>query len=72
VLNAPPCGAAGLLGQVIKILPQQFFKGACDLPVSMPLAGVVDLAYLSHDPRVKEDYIRDELTSKKTRNEAFT
>jgi alpha-beta hydrolase superfamily lysophospholipase len=65
ILNAPPCGGAGLLGHVIKILPQQFFKGACDLPYSFPVGGLVDLAYLSHDPRVKEDYMRDELNSQK-------
>jgi alpha-beta hydrolase superfamily lysophospholipase len=65
VLNAPPCGAAGILGQVIKILPLQFFKGACELPVSMPLSGLVDLAYLSHDPRVKDDYIHDNLNALK-------
>jgi alpha-beta hydrolase superfamily lysophospholipase len=65
VLNAPPCGGAGLLGQVIKFLPQKFFKGACDLPMSMPVAGLVDLTYLSHDPRIKEEYKKDELNCQK-------
>ena len=65
ILNAPPCGASGFLGQVIKVLPSQFFKGACDLPYSIPVGGLVDLNYLSHDPRVKDEYIKDELNSTK-------
>jgi alpha-beta hydrolase superfamily lysophospholipase len=65
VINAPPCGGAGLLGQVIKVLPQSFFKGACDLPLSIPIGGLVDFAYLSHDPRIKDDYIYDNLNSQK-------
>lgn len=65
VINAPPCGGAGLLGHVLKVLPHSFFTGACDLPFSIPVGGIVNLSYLSHDPRVKEDYIRDELNSTK-------
>lgn len=65
VVNAPPCGGAGALGQVLKFLPKSFFSGACNLPMSLPIGGLVDLAYLSHDPRIKEEYTKDELNSQK-------
>ncbi|MGZ3789886.1 MAG: alpha/beta fold hydrolase [Bacteriovorax sp.] len=65
IVNAPPCGADGLFGKVLKVLPAAFFNGACELPYSVPVGGLVDLAYLSHDPRVKEEYCRDELNSVK-------
>lgn len=65
VVNAPPCGAAGILGKVIKVLPAAFFKGACEIPYSFPVGGLVDLDHLSHDPRTKENYINDPLNSLK-------
>jgi acylglycerol lipase len=65
VVNAPPCGAHGVFGQILKVLPPAFFKGASDLPYSVPIGGLVDLNYLSHDPRTKEDYLTDQLNSHK-------
>lgn len=65
VVNAPPCGATGLLGKIVKVIPPAVFKGACELPYSIPIGGLVDLAYLSHDPRTREDYVKDELNSLK-------
>lgn len=65
IINAPPCGADGLFGKILKVLPVPFFKGACEIPYSVPVGGLVDLKYLSHDPRTKEDYVRDELNSVK-------
>jgi acylglycerol lipase len=65
VVNAPPCGASGLLGKIVKIIPPVLFNGACELPYSFPVPGLVDLAHLSHDPRTREDYVKDELNSLK-------
>jgi acylglycerol lipase len=65
ILNAPPCGADGVLGTMVKVLPTGFFKTVSSLPVSMPIGGLVDFKYLSHDPRIKEDYIKDPLNSVK-------
>lgn len=65
VVNAPPCGASGLLGKIIKILPTPFFNSVCEIPYSLPISGLVNLEYLSHDPRTKEDYIKDPLNSLK-------
>lgn len=65
VVNAPPVGADGLLGKVLKVLPTAFFNGACEIPYSIPVGGLVDLEHLSHDPRTKEDYVKDPLNSLK-------
>ena len=65
VVNAPPCGVSGLLGKIVKVLPPAFFNGVCELPWSVPIGGLVNLNDLSHDPRVKDDYIKDELNSLK-------
>lgn len=65
IVNAPPVGAEGILGTLVKILPQNILQLACDIPFTVPLKNLVDLKYLSHDPRVKEDYINDELNSLK-------
>jgi acylglycerol lipase len=63
IINAPPCGAHGVLGEIIKLLPSIAFDKATEIPFSFPVKGLVDLKYLSHDPRVKDEYIRDELNS---------
>jgi len=65
IINAPPCGADGLLGKIVKILPPSFFKGACEIPYSIPIGGLVDLEHLSHDPHTKEEYLKDDLNSLK-------
>lgn len=65
VINAPPCGADGVLGKILKVLPTTFFNGACEIPYSFPIGGLVDLEHLSHDPRTKEDYVKDSLNSLK-------
>jgi alpha-beta hydrolase superfamily lysophospholipase len=65
IVNAPPCGASGLLGKIVKVIPPAVFNGACDIPYSFPIGGLVDLAALSHDPRTKEDYLSDNLNSTK-------
>lgn len=65
VVNAPPCGASGLLGKILKIIPAGVFCRACDIPYSFPISGLVDLNLLSHDPRIKEDYLADPLNSTK-------
>ncbi len=65
IINAPPIGAEGFLGTLVKVLPQKVFSMACDIPFTYPIGGLVDLKYLSHDQRVKEDYIKDELNCQK-------
>jgi alpha-beta hydrolase superfamily lysophospholipase len=61
VINAPPCGASGLLGKIVKVIPPALFNAACEIPYSIQIGGLVDLEHLSHDPRIKEDYVKNEL-----------
>lgn len=65
IVNAPPCGADGFLGAMVKVLPTGFFNKICDIPVSVPIGGLVDLKALSHDPRVQEEYVKDPLNALK-------
>ncbi len=65
IVNAPPCGASGMLGKIVKVIPVNFFQKLCDVPYSVPVPGLVDLNFLSHDPRTKEDYLQDEFNSTK-------
>lgn len=65
IVNAPPCGADGLFGKVLKLMPVTLFKGACEIPYSFPVGGLVDLEHLSHDPRTKDEYLKDPLCSVK-------
>ncbi len=59
-LNAPPAGFPGALGEIMNISPLGFVNKLTSLPFSLKLGGLVDLDYLSHDNRVKENYIEDE------------
>jgi len=63
VINAPPVGVDNFLGKLLKIIPPAFLNVASEIPYSIPLSGLVDLECLSHDPRVKENYINDPLCS---------
>ena len=65
IVNAPPVGTGGPAGGIVNAMPAGVFNTLSDLPYSIPLKGLVDLNYLSHDPRVKEDYIKDPLNSLK-------
>lgn len=56
-LNAPPVGIPGILGKIVKCLPLGLISA---IPLSIKIGGTVDLALLSHDKSVKENYIKDE------------
>ncbi len=64
-VNAPPIGADGFLGTLVKVLPSGFFKALGDIPYSVPVGGLVDMNNFSHDPRVKDNYVNDPLNSLK-------
>ena len=63
VINAPPVGAHGILDIIVRSLPPVFFQQASQLPYSLKVPGLVDLNWLSHDPRVKEEFKEDNLNS---------
>lgn len=64
-LNAPPVGYTGPLGKVVKYSPRSIFATLASIPQSVKLGGLVDLNYLSHDPKTKEEYEGDDLNALK-------
>ncbi len=60
-VNAPPVGLPGFLGKMVEKIPNQILgKIAQGLP-GLRLKGMVDMNYLSHDPRVILNYRVDKL-----------
>jgi acylglycerol lipase len=58
-LSSPPVSFGGPLGPVIRCSPRLVFSSLAASPLSTKLGGLVDMKYLSHDPRIREDYQRD-------------
>lgn len=69
-LSSPAVGAPGLMGPIFSNAPILLFEALKKLP-SIPLARVLDLKKLSHDRRVYEDYIKDELNVLKVHTHLF-
>jgi acylglycerol lipase len=63
-INAPPIGVGGPLGPLANRLSESVYSKLSLLPLSWGPPGLVDLAGLSHNPQVKEDFLNDELTNK--------
>ena len=61
-INAPPIGIPGPLGKIVDLSPVELIRAIKFFP-SIPIKGLVNLDSLSHDPRVKEAYLKDELNS---------
>lgn len=61
VINAPPVGLDGILGDIVGSIPQSAVGLLGKLPVSLPIKGMIDLSLLSHDPAVAELYRNDPL-----------
>lgn len=61
-LSAPPVALSGVLGTIVKkIFPSSLLMLSAACLPTIKINGSVDLNYLSHDPKVKEDYISDPL-----------
>ncbi len=65
IINAPPISFDGVAGIATKILPNFVLRFLSAIPFGLDLAGVVDLAYLSHDPNIEKEYKKDELNCAK-------
>jgi len=65
VMNAPPVGIPGLLGDLVKFLPVSGLSYFNKLGVGLKIPGLVDLKDLSHDPQVEIDYREDPLNGLK-------
>ena len=70
-LSSPAVSGAGGLGRFFKIAPMKLMTSLKALPLSVPLAGLLDLSKLSHDPRVYETYIRDSQNILKVHTKLF-
>jgi acylglycerol lipase len=64
-LSAPAVATGGVAGDIMRFAPITITQTLASIPFSVPLGGLVDLKYLSHDTRVREAYIADELNSLK-------
>lgn len=60
-MSAPPVGVPGVLPTILKWAPPLVAESLAKTPVSFQMGGTIDLKKLSHDIRVYEDYITDEL-----------
>jgi alpha-beta hydrolase superfamily lysophospholipase len=65
-LSSPPVAAKGPLGGLLHIAPVKFLQNLKQLPLTVPVSGLMDLSKLSHDPRVYESYVTDEFNVLKT------
>lgn len=64
-LSAPPVGIPGALGRIVDLIPLSIWKALHAIPFSMALPGLVDIKNLSHDQKVYNDFMKDDLTSLK-------
>ncbi len=70
-LSGPAIAGTGLMGKAFKLAPMSVMSTLKSLPVSIPLEGLLDLTKLSHDQRVYENYITDELNCLKVHTKLF-
>jgi alpha-beta hydrolase superfamily lysophospholipase len=69
-LSSPAVAAPGHMGQLFSLAPKLLFDGLAKTP-SLPLQGILDLKKLSHDGRVYESYVKDELCQLKIQSHLF-
>jgi acylglycerol lipase len=69
-LSSPAVAAPGLMGSVFSLAPKMLFEGLSKIP-TIPLQGILDLKKLSHDGRIYESYIKDDLCQLKIHSKLF-
>ncbi len=69
-LSSPAVAGPGLLGQAFSLSPKILFDVLLNCP-TIPLQGILDLKRLSHDRRVYESYVKDELCQLKIHSKLF-
>lgn len=69
-LSSPAVAGPGLLGHAFSLAPMFVFDGLVRCP-TIPLQGVLDLKKLSHDSRVYEAYVKDDLCQLKIHSKLF-
>lgn len=69
-LSSPAVAGPGFLGHAFSLAPMILFNGLKKVP-TIPLQGVLDLKKLSHDGRIYESYVQDELNQLKIHSKLF-
>lgn len=69
-LSSPAVAGPGVMGQAFALAPMMLFDGLTKVP-TLPLQGMLDLKKLSHDSRVYESYVKDELVQLKVHSKLF-
>lgn len=69
-LSSPAVGAPGVMGPFYFAAPKFVFESLSKLP-TISLQGILNLRKLSHDSRIYEAYIKDELTHRKIHTRLF-
>ena len=69
-LSSPAVAGPGVLGQAITVAPMLLLDGLLKCP-TIPLQGILDLKKLSHDSRVYEGYVKDDLNQLKVHSKLF-
>jgi acylglycerol lipase len=69
-LSSPAVAGPGIMGQAFALAPMLLFDGLIKVP-TLPLQGILDLKKLSHDSRVYESYVKDELVQLKVHSKLF-
>ena len=69
-LSSPAVAGPGLMGQAFSLSPKILFDVLLNCP-TIPLQGILDLKRLSHDRRVYESYVKDELCQLKIHSKLF-
>ncbi len=69
-LSSPAVAAPGLMGPLFSNAPKFLYDGLIKMP-TLPLEGLLDLKRLSHDSRVYEAYIKDDLNQLKIHSKLF-
>lgn len=69
-LSSPAVAGPGVLGQAFNVAPMFLFDALLKCP-TIPLQGVLDLKRLSHDGRIYESYVKDELNQLKIHSKLF-
>ncbi len=69
-LSSPAVAGPGVMGQAFSLSPKFLFDILLSCP-TVPLQGILDLKRLSHDRRVYESYVKDELCQLKIHSKLF-
>jgi acylglycerol lipase len=69
-LSSPAVGGAGFVGEAFNLTPMFVFDLLIKFP-TLPLGGILDLKKLSHDSRVYESYIKDDLNQLKIHSKLY-